>query len=322
MAASIGTEYRQGIPSVEAVEAHWKRGGWWQHKREHRPVLMMLRVSRVNERVEDRTPHIWSPDLPSRDRNLDPLVVPDWRGEPNQFTRAHLQERDPAEWLWRPCTEDGDSLPWPGEEEAVSIRTMGAPSELSEPLGRVGKRVSAAVAALGIKDRYLGSFPYPDHLGRVNLRESLAFHTKQERDHVYAAFAAALVGWTGELCLVCTDDCGPAPGSFPWGLTLRVHNHNVVSLGEAARIMLEAAERIRQHCADTRPGERSPDLTDDLCGIAEALGLEAEPPNCDTSSWTFAHKGPASVSARIRESIVDFIRELESHLRVAEVMQP
>lgn len=110
-------EYRQGLPSVEAVEAHWKRGGWWQHKREHRPVLMRLWVSRVNENVEDRTPHIWSPDLPSRDRNLDPLVVPDWRGEPNRYTRAKLQEEDPAEWLWRPCTdpytEDGDPMPWP-----------------------------------------------------------------------------------------------------------------------------------------------------------------------------------------------------------------
>ncbi len=109
-------EYRQGLPSVEAVEAHWKRGGWWQHKREHLPALMRLRVSRVNENVEDRTPHIWSPDLPSRDRNLDPLVVPDWRGESNQYARAKLQEEDPAEWLWA-------SGPAPGAWTCVPSRT-------------------------------------------------------------------------------------------------------------------------------------------------------------------------------------------------------
>lgn len=60
---------------------------------------------------------------------------------------------------------------------------------------------------------------------------------------------------------------------------------------------------------------KSADLTDDLCRIAQCLGIEAEPPNCDTSAWTFEYKGPVIANDRERASIVNYILELADVLR-------
>lgn len=106
-------EYRKGIP--KEIDQHRKRGGWWQHKRNHRPTLVGLRVSRV--------PH---PDKPE---NTHRVIACDytaeaapgwydlerryeWENEENRFRKESYQEQDPNEWLWRPCTIDGDPLHW------------------------------------------------------------------------------------------------------------------------------------------------------------------------------------------------------------------
>lgn len=54
--------------------------------------------------------------------------------------------------------------------------------------------------------------------------------------------------------------------------------------------------------------EVEPDPIDALIDVARALGLEAEPPNCDTSSWTFARVASHPKVEAFAGDLTDYLR--------------
>lgn len=102
--AALDVPYRPGLPSVEQVRAHEVRGGWWQARLNQQPKRRNVR--RIVNIIATEGRGQWHRQYADgNDGNYFGTQV-----------RRPLDDRDReadlSNYEFRPCTIDGDSVPW------------------------------------------------------------------------------------------------------------------------------------------------------------------------------------------------------------------
>lgn len=116
-------EYRQGLPPLEAIEAHEARGAWWQWRFEDEvPQMVAMRVFageivRMNKSTAGPSAGWFDPPREH------------WSPEGNRFTRENLRAADATQWAYRPALADGTPVPW---LDALAAQPVLAPARSAD----------------------------------------------------------------------------------------------------------------------------------------------------------------------------------------------